>query len=150
MFFYDLVDNEHGRLAQCCCRHGRHHSRPRFMQPETKTESSPSVREEKREHRTKARTFASAANGGEVGDEGEESVEDLSCTSTRCEMQLFIVWMMARISERETGRKTMSLPRSLRCLCQSRRAGPYRGIPRVLRGLAGVQKVLCICPPVIL
>ena len=47
------------------------------MQPETKTESSPSVREEKRKHRTKARTFASAENGGEVGDEGEECVEDL-------------------------------------------------------------------------
>ena len=47
------------------------------MQPETETESSPSVREEKREHRTKARTFASAANGGEVGDEGVESLEDL-------------------------------------------------------------------------
>ena len=77
MFFYDLVDNEHGRLAQRCCRHGRHHSRPRFMQPETKTKSSPSVREKKREHRTKARTFASAANGGEVGDEGVESLEDL-------------------------------------------------------------------------
>jgi hypothetical protein len=39
--------------------------------------SSPSVREEKREHRTKTRTFASAANVGEVGDEGVESLEDL-------------------------------------------------------------------------
>ena len=27
--------------------------------------------------------------------------------------------------------------------------GPHRGIPRVLRGLAGVQRVLCIYPPVI-
>jgi hypothetical protein len=41
-------------------------------------------------------------------------------------MQLFIVWMVARISERETGRKAMSLPRTLRCLCQSRRTGPHR------------------------
>jgi hypothetical protein len=82
---------------------GRVVTSPRFMQPETKTESSPSVREEKRKQRTKART-------------------------TRCEMQLFIVRMVARISERETGRKAMSLPRTLRYLCQSRRTGPHRGI----------------------
>jgi hypothetical protein len=34
IFLYDLVD-EHDQLPQCCCRHGRHHSRPQFMQPET-------------------------------------------------------------------------------------------------------------------
>ena len=79
---------------------GRVVTSPRFMQPETKMESSPTVREEKRMHRTKART-------------------------TSCEMQLFIVWMVARISEKETGRKAMSLPRTLRCLYQSR-TGPHR------------------------
>ena len=34
IFLYDLVD-EHDQLPQCCCRHGRHHSCPQFMQAET-------------------------------------------------------------------------------------------------------------------
>ena len=34
VLLYDLVD-EHDQLAQRCRRRGRHHSRRRFMQPET-------------------------------------------------------------------------------------------------------------------
>jgi hypothetical protein len=94
------------------------------MQPKTETESSPSVREEKREHRTTARTFASDANGGEVGDEGVESLEDLELFVDRCEMQSSIVWMMATGQDLREGEKAMSLPRTL----------GQRGMPRVLRG----------------
>ncbi|KAI0262662.1 hypothetical protein BGY98DRAFT_1104105 [Russula aff. rugulosa BPL654] len=56
IFLYDLVD-EHDQLPQCCRRHGRHHSCPQFMQAETQK--------------------GSVEYGGEVGDEGEESLEDL-------------------------------------------------------------------------
>jgi hypothetical protein len=43
-------------------------------------------------------------NGGEVSDEGEESLEDLE---VYVYMQSFIVWMVARIAERETACKVM-------------------------------------------
>jgi hypothetical protein len=47
-------------------------------------------------------------NGGEVGDEGEESLEDLGL-SIPCETPSFIVWMMAGIAERKTARSDEAL-----------------------------------------
>jgi len=40
----------------------------------------------------------------------------LSCMSTPCDMQSFIVWMMAGIVERETARKAMSRWREPRAI----------------------------------
>jgi hypothetical protein len=67
---------------------------------------SPSVKEEKKEHRTKVRTFASSI----LWMVGKSVVRErrvwriLSCLSTPCEMPSFIVWMMAGIAERKTAR----------------------------------------------
>jgi hypothetical protein len=73
---------------------------------------SPSVKEEKKEHRTKVRTFASSI----LWMVGKSVVRErrvwriLSCLSTPCEMLSFIVWMMAGIAERKTARGDEGLP----------------------------------------
>ena len=84
---------------------------------------SPSVKEE---DRTKARTLASSfvVNGGDGGE------ENLSCMSTPCDMQSFIVWMMAGIAERETARKAMRRWREPRAIATTLAffvAPPMRG-----------------------
>jgi hypothetical protein len=90
------VDGTTAVLDSCSLKRGRR--------------ASPSVKEEKREDRTKSRTFALSLpwNGGEVGDEREESLEDLG-PSMPCETPSFIVLMMAGIAERRTARSDEAL-----------------------------------------
>jgi hypothetical protein len=84
IFLYDLVDDEHDQLAQCRRRRGRYHRRPRFMQLETQKEGlfrsvCPSVHPSiKRRGSTEQKhVLLPAMNGGEVGDKGKKSQEDL-------------------------------------------------------------------------
>jgi hypothetical protein len=73
----------------------------------------PFVKEEKREHRTKPRTFAlRVASSGVVAKSvmKERRVwRILSYRSIPCETPSFIVWMMAGIAERKTARSDEAL-----------------------------------------
>ena len=82
IFLYDFVDDKHDQLAQCRRRRGRYHNRPGFTQFETQNESlfqayaRRSIRQGREEGGENESTYVckySTVNGGEVGDEREES-----------------------------------------------------------------------------
>jgi hypothetical protein len=106
IFLYNLVDDKHDQLAQCATAVDDTTAVFDSYSLKRERRASPSIKEEKREHRAKAPVRLRV-----VCCECDRMVEKLvtrdwrilSCMSTPCDMQSFIVCMIAGIAESEGG-----------------------------------------------